>query len=1086
VSSRHLLWAGLFGFVLAASAAGRAGTIPMARPLPDTTLQRVSDARASRWLNAPIKDVPSRRKVLETKGRPVAGILGGTEQEVLRLCAIRVQFAGVPDPSMISGNAGKFDLRDERSTIFIDPAPHNRKFYLKHMEALSNYMSAMSYGRLKIEWNVFPLANDSAYVLPDVSTYNPEGSVGSWSLENLETFFKDAIKAADEDDNLRFSDFDAFVVIHAGSDWQNDIRGDSPYDLPSFFLALADTDSISVDEGTYSVKDGSVVPETSSQDGYLNGINGVIAHEVGHQLGLPDLYDTQYGLSAIGYWDLMDFGSGVGVVLADPNTQDLYYVTGILPASLSTWSKSFLGWVVPGSAGDLETCELRATELQGESPNRQAFAIPINSNEYYLIENRQCDLDGDSTGIVLSDPSPDSTGVIMGPVNANREFNYEYDWPLPGSGLLVWRVDRAIVDFGLPYDLVNGFWQRRGVSLAEADGIPDLGDYNSFYFLGSPWDPFYSGNNDRFADDTYPSTRSGTGCHSHIVVDQISGPANTMSFRVSYGWRRQGFPLALGDSLRFGVPSVLVADLDGDAAGDEVEAALTRGRYYTDTLGVSHVEYFPSEVFAFDYDRGVPEAVPGWPRRLVGSHARELVGADLDGDGRLETVASDESGRAYAFKPDGEAYFASSDTLGAFIHVEGGINGTPVAFDLDRDGRDELLLGTGDGLLVVGDAGATDLLGADRTVEPASQPVCLDSLAGEGGPVVVTYSEGALTVAYFRPGGSMRTLPVDCSAAPRDVFIAAADLDRLEDGRPEIVLATADGRVWCLDFEGRVLPGWGKKICDRIVGPPAFADIDSDGRLEVLLTDRNSETRAFTWSGSSVEGWPASWQGCTFPTWDYDFHMADTTISVPSAVVGDFGCTGKLGVFQGSLFECIIGWGAGGQVLEGFPLTLGGGCSAIAFGDLDGDGVMDMVAGGGDGNLYSFTRPGCTPPGRPSPWPAAYFDRRRNCVYPSSLLPEPPVLGTELLVAGSFHAFPNPATSSTVTFVFETETGGHARVEVFNLSGDIVKSGNFEAVARTSSSMDVSDLANGLYLCRLEVEGGGKSATEFFKLAVKR
>ena len=1076
----------LSGFVLAASV-GWAGTIIVNRPLPDTTLERVSDARARRWLHAPVKDVPSRRKVLEAKARQFPGILGGNEQEVLRLCAIRVEFAHVPDPSKISGSAGKFDVTDQRSTIFIDPPPHNRKFYLKHMEALSNYMSAMSYGKLKMEWDVFPHANDSAYVLPDVGAYNPEGSVGSWSLENLEKFFKDAIKAADEDQDLVFSNFDAFVVIHAGSDWQNDIRGDSPYDLPSFFLALADTDSISVDDGTYFVRDGSVIPETSTQDGYLNGDNGVLAHEVGHQLGLPDLYDTQYGLSAIGYWDLMDFGSGVGVVLADPNTQELYYVTGILPASLSTWSKTFLGWVEPQAATDLATYDLCATELQGEQPNRQAITVPINSNEYYMIENRQCDLDGDSTGIVLSDPSADSTGVIMGPVNANREFNYEYDWPLPGSGLLVWRVDRAIVDFGLPYDLVNGFWQRRGLSLVEADGIPDLGDYNSFYFLGSPWDPFYLGNNDRLADDTYPSSRSGTGCHTHLAIDQITGPANTMSLRVAFGWRREGFPIALGDSLRFGVPSVLLADIDGDGRGDEVEAALTRGAYYTDTLGVSYIEYLPAEIFAFDYRGGGPQPIAGWPRRLAGSHARELVGADLDADGQLETVAADETGRVYAFDTDGSVYFQDADSTGAFFRATDGINGVPVAFDLDRDGRDEVLVGTSDGLLIFrGDSDGGGGLRMEGGMLPASQPVCLDSLPGDSVAVVITYGPGVLNIRFLGPGRAGHVMHVDCSARARDVFLAAADLDRLEDGRPEIVIATAQGEVWCLDFDGRVLTGWGKKFCDEIVGPPAFADIDSDGHLEVLLTDGNNKTRAFTWSGSSVQGWPATWQGCTFPNWDYDFHMADTTISVPSPVVGDFGCTGKLGVFQGSLFECIIGWGAGGERLDGFPLSLGGGCSAIAFGDLDGDGVTDLVAGGGDGNLYMFSYPGCVSSGQEVVWPGAYFDRRRNCSYPASLLPGPPEQGTDLLVAGSFHAFPNPATSSTVTFVFETQTGGHARVEIFDVAGAIVKSGDFDAVARASNSMDVSDLANGLYLCRLEIEGGGKSASEFFKLAVKR
>lgn len=1085
MGQRRLVCAGLVCAVLAVSALAGAGTLLVKRPSEGDATKLMADQRAKRWVSAPIKDSPSRRKILETKARQSPRTLGGERRDVVRLCGIRVEFASVPDAAKISGAGGRFDLSDQRATVFIDPAPHNRKYFSKHMESLANYMSAMSYGRLAIDWEVFPLENDSAYVLPDAGAYNPGGQVGSWTDESLKAFFKDAILAADQDDDLRFSDFDAVLIFHAGSDWQNDILGDSPYDIPSFFLTLPDSDSIAVDGGTHFIRDGSVVPETSSQDGYLNGINGVVAHEVGHQLGLPDLYDTQYGLSAVGYWDLMDYGSGVGVVLADPNTEDLYYVTGILPGSLSAWSKAFLGWVLPDTARDKRTYSLAATELQGESPNRQAVVVPINSYEYYIIENRQCDLDGDSTGIVLSDPGPDSTGVIMGPVNQDREFNFEYDWPLPGSGLLVWHVDKAIVDFGLPYDIVNAFWQRRGVQLAEADGIPDLGNYNSFYFLGSPWDPFFKGNNDRFADDTYPSTRSNTGCRSHITIDEISEPGLDMSLTVSYGWRKDARPLALGDSLRFGVPSLLVADLDGDGA-DEIGASLKRAEYITDTLGASHVEYYRSELYAFDYAEGSPRAMAGWPRRLHGRHPREIVGADLDGDGAVEVVACDETRRFYAFEDDGSAYFESSDSLGAFLQIEEGINGVPVAFDLDGDGPEEILAGTSSGLLVLsGGSGAVNL--RDRALyagQGASQVVVLDSLAGSPGAKVVFYSTGAVRIESAS-GEPLGSLPVNCGAGPGEVHIAVGDLDRREDLCPEIVLATREGAVWVIDLDGEVLPGWGRKVCDRLVGPPALADVNSDGYLELILTDGESKTRVFNRLGAQLDGWPQAWSGCTLPAWDYDFYIADTTIAVPSAVVGDFGSYGRLGVFQGSLFECIIGWEADGERRTGFPATLGGGCSSIAFGDPDGDGVTDLIAGGGDGHMYTLSHSEGRSQALPSPWPCAYFGRQRNCVYPAGLLPPEPEPGTDLLVRGSFHAFPNPATDGVVTFVFDTETGGDATIEIFDLAGAKVKSEGFRASGQPWS-MDVGALASGLYLCRLEVVSGSGRASEFFKLAVKR
>jgi len=995
----------------------------------------------------------------------------------------------VPDPAKISGNGGRFDLSDQRGTIFIDPAPHDRKFYLKHMEALANYLDAMSYGQLRVEWEVFPLDNDSAYVLPDAGTYNPAGQVGTWEWENLETFFGDAIRAADADDDLVFSDFDAFVIIHAGSDWQNDLRGDSPYDLPSFFITLAE--SVVVDGGAAVVVDGSVVPETSSQDGYLNGINAVLAHEIGHQLGLMDLYDTYTGLSVVGYWDLMDFGTGVGVVLADPRTEELYYVTGIIPSSMSVFNRMLLGWMAPDTVRTGGTYSLRAQELRGEFPNRQALMVPLNSYEYLLIENRQCDLDGDSTGIVLSDPGPDSTGVIMGPVNQDREFNYEYDWPLPGSGLLVWHVDQVMVDFGFPFDAINYFPQRRGVTIIEADGIPDLGDYNSFYFLGSPFDPFYRGNNDRLADDTYPNSRSATGCRSHVVVDQIGEPGNVMDLRVSYAWRKDGFPLALGDSLRFGVPSLLVADLDGPPdTADEVVAVLERALYSTDTLGVLHLDYYPAMVYGLDYAvPGGSGPIDGWPRRLHGSRPTELVGADLDGDGALEIVAGDETGRLYAFTRDGRSYFESADSLGAFVRLDEGINGVPVACDLDGDGREEILVGSFGLQVLESDPGSgRPRIWTLANSLSASQPLVVDYLPGEPGDEVVFFSSGYIHVISSGGQPLISPLAVNAGEGGSGVYLAAGDLDRAgEPGqdRFQLVLAAADGRVWVVRAGGDPVAGWGR-VCDGLEGPPALADVDGDGYLEVILTDTSSKTRVLTRTGARLEGWPRPWTGCSLPLWDYDFFIADTTIDVPSAVVADFDCRGSVGVFQGSIYECIVGWGAGGELADGLPLSLGGGCSALALGDIDGDGASDLVAGGGDGRLYSFSHPACSGGSPAPPWAAAYFDRTRNCVFPSENLPPMPEPGIRLLVAGSFHAFPNPVTGGAVTFVVESETGGRADLEIFDLSGARVKAVTFDALAKTENTVDVGDLGNGLYLCRLDISGGGRRASEYFKMAIKR
>ncbi len=1083
-----------FCLVLVAVWPALSGTIlKVKRPGEDVDLKNLMETRFNRWMDAPVKDMPSQRELLRVRRRvgPLAGP-ADLPPDTVRIAALRVEFASVPDPAKISGDGGRFDLSDRRSEIPIDPPPHDRRYFLKHMESLANYYSTMSYGHLVIEWEVFPLANDEAYLLPDAGDYNPGGGVWTWELDGLELFFRDAISTADQDDDLDYRDFDAVVLFHAGSDWQNDIYGDTPYDIPSFFISLAG--SVAVEDSTHFIVDGCVVPETTTQDGYFNGINGVLAHEIGHQLGLPDLYDTRTGMSIVGYWDLMDYGSGVGVVLQDTLTDQAYYVTGIVPGSLSAWSKVQLGWVAPDTVDYEGSRTIRATELQEGFPGANAVVVPLNSYEYYLIENRQSDLDGDGLGFLLTDPSEDSTGVIMGPVDENREFNYEYDFALPGSGLLIWHVDRVWSDFLNPYDLVNSFAERRGIALKEADGIPDLGDWNSFYFLGGPDDPFRRGNNDRLGDDTYPNTRSNTGCHSHVVIDGISDSGISMSFHVSHDWGTRGFPFAIGDAFRFGVSSLLVADTDADGR-DEITAALKRAAW-DDSLGVV---WLRSEIHSYGIgqDGGVQPA-QGWPRRLYGSHPTEIAAADLDGNGHLVNVVADETGRIYGFTESGEAYPPGTpDSLGSFYQVGGTINGVPVAFDWIDPPVEAIAVGTDSALLVFADMVESESPWRHPDSQGVSQPVVADIFGDRAGPEAIYYRPGAIVILNFILEERLGVLPVPADLAAGEVYLALADLDRVPGDDPEIVIVGKNGWVWVVTLAGDQLPGWGRKCCAGVVAPPAIADINGDGYLEVVLTDEDYRSWALLRSGSTMDGWPRKWYGCSLPEWDQEFYPADMTIPVPSPILADADCDSAVEVIQGSLFECITGWGADGELITGFPVTLGGGCSAAAIGDIHGDGGVEVITGAGDGFIYAFAYPGMQAGGCGAPWPTSYAGRGRNASYPEELMPEPAEPGSRLLVKGSFHAFPNPAGAAyneggknEIAFQFDTDTGGRAIIEIFDIAGAKVKTVHYDAVAETPKvtvpGVDISDLGSGLYLCHLHLEGSGGTADEFFKLAVKR
>ena len=155
--------------------------------------------------------------------------------------------------------------------------------------------------------------------------YNPPGADGSTFVGKMEEYFKTSFELADaQSPEIDFSSYGHFMIIHAGSDWQHDINGDTPSDIPSFFIRVGPGKEAIVDNGTFLVQHACNVPSTISQDFYTqtasNGdeyyggygaLNAVLAHEFGHSLGMVDLYNVQTFRPMVGVFDIMDSGGSV-------------------------------------------------------------------------------------------------------------------------------------------------------------------------------------------------------------------------------------------------------------------------------------------------------------------------------------------------------------------------------------------------------------------------------------------------------------------------------------------------------------------------------------------------------------------------------------------------------------------------------------------------------------------------------------------------------------------------------------------------------------------------------------------------------
>ena len=101
-----------------------------------------------------------------------------------------------------------------------------------------------------------------------------------------------------------------------------------------------------------------------------NGGLGVFSHEFGHDLGLPDLYDTNGGDNSTAFWTLMSGGSWLN------RGEDSI---GTTPGYMGPWEKLQLGWLdyktVP--FGEDTTVKLSQADLATQSGSAQALVVPL-------------------------------------------------------------------------------------------------------------------------------------------------------------------------------------------------------------------------------------------------------------------------------------------------------------------------------------------------------------------------------------------------------------------------------------------------------------------------------------------------------------------------------------------------------------------------------------------------------------------------------------------------------------------------------------------------------------------------------------
>ena len=294
----------------------------------------------------------------------------------------------------------------------------------EYFGTLSTYYREVSLGTVTIQGDAYgwyKLPYPESHYGKDclaIDDADCSGSDQSWQIAN------DAALLAQK--QVNFLNYDYFVFIHSG-------MGQESSGVSNDVWSVTYLGGVWVRTNSRTLSRFNITPELEAAGAVPNG---VWCHEFGHNLGLPDLYNTSNGRTIMGPWELMDKGLWNG----DP--------AGSSPAHMSAWPKLQLGFVsgsqlATANVGVTSTFTVDPTEVP--SSNVHVIEIPLTNtptpSQYYLVEVRSMigfDSALPAAGVLIT--YVDNTAII------GRVHVVDGHPSVPGLEDAVWAVGQTFTD----------------------------------------------------------------------------------------------------------------------------------------------------------------------------------------------------------------------------------------------------------------------------------------------------------------------------------------------------------------------------------------------------------------------------------------------------------------------------------------------------------------------------------------------------------------------------------------------------------------------------------------------------------------